>query len=206
MNVFNRVVILLGLLALIACSASLMVAPGLVIAILADLFTTLDRSAQTGLIVAAVATGGALLLIGLALFWLELRWLSPPLLSVRQASGGKVKLAADSVADRLRHALVRVSGVVEVRPEVRSKGQMVSVTLDLVARPDIEIPSKTEELCRIVRDVIEAKMGLELVADPEIRLRFAPMAHPCTQPDQRELSVEESAETRAEPPGTDVGG
>ena len=96
------------------------------------------------------------------------------MVEVQQVSGGRVAISADSIARRLKHDVDRLPGVVEVKPRVERKRGGLNVALDLITGPEVDIPQKTEEVCQLVRQIVETQMGMKLVRDPQVRVRFGP--------------------------------
>ena len=175
MNLFNRILIILLLLLLAAASTAMMVAPQLTTSLLADAFTSMSRSTRGGSIAPIVGISTLILVICLILLWLELRWAgSSKMVEVQQVSGGRVAISADSIARRLKHDVDRLPGVVEVKPRVERKRGGLNVALDLITGPEVDIPQKTEEVCQLVRQIVETQMGMKLVRDPQVRVRFGP--------------------------------
>jgi hypothetical protein len=175
MKLFNRILIIFLLLLLAAASTAMMIAPQLMISFLADAFTSMSQSIGEGSIVPMVGISALTLIVCLVLLWLELRWSgSSKMVEVQQVSGGRVAISADSIASRLKHDVDRLPGVIEVKPRVRRKRDRLDVTLDLTTGPEVDIPQKTEEVCQLVRQIVETQMGMKLVGDPQVRVRFGP--------------------------------
>lgn len=175
MKLFNRILIILLLLLLAAASTAMMIAPQLMISFLADAFTSVSHSIREGSILPIVGISALALMVCLVLLWLELRWSgSSKMVEVSQVSGGRVAISADSIASRLKHDVDRLPGVIEVRPRVQRKRDKLDVTLDLTTGPEVDIPQKTEEVCQLVRQIVESRMGMRLVRDPQVHVRFGP--------------------------------
>lgn len=162
MNVFNRVVVILLVLGIIFTMPILMIAPRPFIGILAQQLTYSEPliDARTHLII--VVVGVIVLLLCAAILWLELRRPALRTVKLRGVSDGEVELTTDSVVQRLAYNLDQLADVVKVTPTVISKGKDVEVTLDLETSPDVDVPTKTEEVCQVTRQVVEERMGLEL--------------------------------------------
>ncbi len=161
MNTFNRVLAILVLLGLVAI---------LVVAIIQPLgsIDALRRGLDylPGFVAANTVAywGGAGVLLFVALFLLILELRRPQRLTVKvqQASGGIVELTTESVARSLEYHIGQVPGVVAAKPAVISRGDSVKVVLDLETDPDADVPTKSEEVIQVARELIEGKLGLKL--------------------------------------------
>lgn len=100
----------------------------------------------------------------LALAWLmqELRRRKTPVVKMRLPSGGEAAVTADSIGRRLAWHIDQLADVNSVTPVVRTRGNSVEVDLNLQTAPDIDVPLKTEEVVAVARDVVETQMGLQL--------------------------------------------
>lgn len=162
MNVFNRVVVILLVLGIIFTMPILMIAPRPFIGILAQQLTTIEPLIDFRAQLVIVLVGVIVLLLCAVILWLELRRPALRTVKLRQVSGGEAELTTDSIAQRLAYNIDQLADVVRVTPTVISKGRGVEVLLDLETSPDVDVPSKTEEVCQVARQVIEERMGLEL--------------------------------------------
>lgn len=170
MNLFNRIVTTVVVLALAAAAIALAVAPDRA---LGTAQLGLDRlaaalEALAGLqpawlfplmrgLVAALATVGLVVLL-----WLELRRSKTPAARVQLTSGGQALVTADSIGRRVAWHLDQLADVVSVEPEVRPHGASVDVRLRLETAPDVDVPMKTEEVMAVTREVVERQLGLQL--------------------------------------------
>ncbi len=172
MNIFNRVVMVVLLLVALSASAIFTVVPPRFIALLTRTLEALSRSVQgTPLLSLLVGLG----LVFLWIFLLTLEVWRPPRRTVRvlKVSGGEAELTIDAIAQRLVYRVDQLADVVSVRPKVSAGRRGVDVQLDLETSPDIDVPAKTEEVCGVVRDVIEERMGLKL-RRIRVKVRHAP--------------------------------
>jgi hypothetical protein len=101
------------------------------------------------------------IICGLVLY-LEVRRPARKRVKLEKISGGQVELAVESIEQRLKYHVDQLADVVEVIPKVKPRRNSIDVELDLETTPDIDVPMKTEEVCEVARDVVEAKMGLRL--------------------------------------------
>ncbi len=165
MNAFNRVVFILFILLLIAALIIAAVVP----------FTVLERFIYTLQEVQNVlearwpwsylvflAAVILLVLLGLILLWLEIRPRAKKTVMVRTVGGTQAELSTASVQQSLQQRISQLNDVYKVRPTVTGKGGGVDVLLELETPPEIDIPSKVDEVTQVARDLIESKMGLRL--------------------------------------------
>jgi len=98
----------------------------------------------------------------LVLLWLELRPQSKRTITVRGRDGTEAEVSTSSVAQSLQRRISEVSDVSRVRATVRGVRTGVDVVLDLETTPEIDIPSKMDEVSQAARDLVESKMGLHV--------------------------------------------
>ncbi|MCL6430716.1 MAG: hypothetical protein K6V36_07615 [Anaerolineae bacterium] len=161
MNILNRVLVIVYLVALIAAVALALVQPDAAIRVLRGAVDGLDAFSRT-YYYAYEGAGIALIVLALALLVLELRRPRRRTVRVRQASGGMVELTTESVARGLEYHIAQLAGVRQVRPQVSSSGKAVGVALDLELDPAVDVPSKSEEVLQLAREIVELRLGLRL--------------------------------------------
>lgn len=166
MNTFNRVVMVLLLLATMIVMTVVLVVPRPIIEVLQGWLQNLDASlalvTQPLLLIVGVILALLVDVICAALIWLEVRRKRPSGIKVQKISGGYAELAVDSVARRLEYSLAQLDDVISVKPEVFGGRGGVEVNLDLETSPDIDVPTKTEEVYQVTKETVEDKMGLRL--------------------------------------------
>lgn len=174
MNIFNRVVMVVLLLLALAVSVLFTINPVHLLRIASNAITLLGQSVQTARLV-FVLIGISLTLLWFLLLVLEL-W-RPPRRTVRveKVSGGRAEMAVDAIAQRVVYRVDQLADVVNVKPRIRAGRGGVDIDLDLETTPDIDVPTKTEEVCAVVKDVIEERMGLRL-RRIRVKVRHAPYA------------------------------
>ncbi len=179
MNTFNRIVAILLWLVLLAVSVVLALMPDMVAAWLksfGDNFFLLIQSwrnynslyfliFQVAFLVVSILLFGALVL---AEIWPR----KQRGVVVKTEKGTKARMEEDSVTKRIAWNLDQLAGVISVNPKVTPKGKKVDVSVEVETSPDIDIPSKTEEISRTVREVVEEKMGLVL-GKVEVMIRYS---------------------------------
>jgi len=163
-ELFNRIVVILVLLALIAGLLIFIVIaafPDPMVGVLQNWLGVLGRMTPLGKVIVTVLSLLAIV-ICFFLLWLEIRRSSLQTVKISQVIGGEAEMTTDSVAQRIAYNVDQLADVVKVSPRVMSKGRAVEVLLDVETSPDVDVPAKTDEVLQVARQVIEERMGLEL--------------------------------------------
>jgi uncharacterized alkaline shock family protein YloU len=196
MKTFNRVVVVLFLLATIIVMTVVLVVPRPSIEVLQEWLWNLDANLAliSPPVLLVMGVGLALLVdvICVVLIWLEFRRRRPGALRVQSVTGGEAELSVDSVARRLERDIGQLEGVTFVKPNIWGRRGEVEVDLDLETSPEADVPTKTEEVCQVTREAIEDKMGLRL---RKVRVNIKHAPYPTGLP-----TVSEQAPDVTEPP------
>jgi hypothetical protein len=179
-QIFNRILVILGLLAIMIVSAIFFIASGpffqIIIAFLQQTDAALTVLAGPNLVLRWA--GGFVITvvvwaICVALLWLEVRRPRARTIVVQQVSGGQAELTADSIISRLEYNLDQLPEVVRVKPRVVTARKGVRIDLAVETSPEVDVPSKSEEIQRVTREIIENQMGLKLES-MRVVMRHAP--------------------------------
>jgi membrane protein implicated in regulation of membrane protease activity len=187
-NAFNRVIMVLLLCALLLAAVALAVFPE---ALLRWIATSAEAWSD---LLGQFASGSSYLYIGLrvvlilvaaiaigALLFLELRRRRVSAVRIVTSEGNRATVVTDAVSQRLVYHIDRLADVIQVSPEVAGRGGTVDVRLDLETGPEIDVPTKTNEVVAVARAVVEEQMGLRL-GRINVQIRHAPYPHaPRTQ-------------------------
>ncbi len=180
MNTFNRVVMIVLLFVLLVLSLFAAVMPFFVLdTLIRFLMATrgsLESLYRTGPLIFMFAQAGVVLALAIifgTLLALEIRRGKPPVVKVTTPDGKQAAVLVDSVAMRLRYHLDQLADVIDVRPEVKAKGNVVHVTVEVETSPDVNVPMKTQEILHLVQEVVEERMGLKL-GRADVRIKHAP--------------------------------
>ncbi len=162
MNIFNRAMTILLFATLMIVLPVVMILPDAVIALLQQFLSTVSSSMNNFHRVILIVLGVISFVICGLVLYLEIR--RPPRRRVRlqKVGGGEVELAVESIVQRLEYRVDQLADVIKVLPKVKPRRKSVDVELNLETTPDIDVPAKTEEVCEVVRDVVEERMGLKL--------------------------------------------
>ena len=180
MHIFNRVLVILALLAIMVVSAIAFIASGPFFQMLIALLQQLDASlaAVTGPNLILRWAGGFVFTlvvwaICVALLWLEVRRRRSTTIVVQQVSGGVAELTENSIISRLEYNLDQLPEIIRVKPRVRSGRKGVRIDLAVETSPEVEVPSKSEQIQQVARDIVENQMGLQLES-MRVVMRHAP--------------------------------
>lgn len=199
MNGFNRVIMVLLLFALLLLAMLLAVFPQELLDWIAsgagawsDYFARIAPASPVlyvGLRVALVVV--AAIAIGFLLY-LELRRRKVSAVRIVTSEGNAATVVTDAVSQRLVYHIDRLADVISVSPKVTGKGAIVGVQLELETSPEIDVPSKTNEVVAVARTVVEEQMGLRL-GKVNVRIRHAPYPENTRPGDVRPLFREDLA-------------
>ncbi len=218
MNIFNRVLVVILLILIILFSAAAIVLPSQSFEAWMNLVTNLDNYASdfTGWVIMTLVLL-AVIVLCLALLWLEFRRKVQKTVRVEQISGGEAQVAVASVAQRLQYHLDQLPQVLSTKPKVTAKGKKVSLDIQVQTVQNVNIPSKTEEITQVTRQVVEEQMGLRLgkviitvrhAPPPPIERKPAPAPAPRVEPQAPRPAAPvfepEKAEKAVVPPESDT--
>jgi hypothetical protein len=179
MNVFNRIVMILLILALLVIITAFLLFPDYFILQLTWIADQLDRARVN------LTLNWRLILIGIAVvvdlillfvLVLELRRGAPRAVRVQQVEGGQAAVTVDSIQNRLAFYIDSLDEVVSARPKVEIKGDRVRVAVDVRTAATVSVPAKAREVVEVIRMVIIETMGLKLLGEPKVSIRTASYA------------------------------
>lgn len=175
MRVFNRVVMIVGILVLIVLVAYVMILPpdavffaqqGL------DSFRSWLNTEQPFYVIPIA--GGALLLILFILLWLEVRRPRRKTVRISTKGNGDAQLGVHSVAQSLEYRIDELAGVRKVVSRIISRGKDVEVYLDLDTSPSVNIPVLTDQIVDLVHDIVEGQLGIKIHGKVGINIKHEP--------------------------------
>ena len=167
MNLFNRAVLVVLLIVLLATTLLSLLVPQTLLDIVRSSVDQIETTIPfynifSGLYWAYVGAGLGIILLCVLLLWLELRRPGNKSVQVLGTDALRTEVGVQSITQRLQTDLQKVADVNRVKPKVVSRGKKVDVTLDVQVHPAIDVPSKTEEITLVVREVVEQRMGVKL--------------------------------------------
>ena len=167
MNAFNRLVVILLLLATVACSTVFLVVPKSIIQqvlqpSLDSLYQYLDRFNDLFLLAVGVIVAVIIWVACFAVIYLEIRRPRVKAIRVQKVSGGDAVVAVESIAKRLTYHIDQLADVISVKPRISARSGGVEVEMEVEISPEIDIPMKDEEIRQVAANVVEEQMGLKL--------------------------------------------
>ena len=169
MNLFNRVIVVFGLIVIMAVSAVLLLATEPVLQAVVPWLQQLDaRLLNAAGVNLLLRWGGGVVVtlivwaLCIGLIWSEVRRRRPVTIKVFKAGGGEAELTVESITSRLENNISQLPEVIKVKPTVSSGRKGVHVELVLETHPEIDVPAMTEQLQQLTKDIVENRMGLKL--------------------------------------------
>jgi len=176
-NIFNRLIVILSLLAVMIVSAIFFIVPLPILQVVSSFLQQLETNLKGTNQIFQIAGGLALTLLVwvfcAAILWLEVRRPRAKTIKVLKISGGEAELTIDSIANRLEYNIDQLADIIKVKPIISPGRKGVKVDLELETSPEIEVPMKTEEVQQLTKDIVETRMGLRLDS-VRVLIRHAP--------------------------------
>ena len=177
MNIFNRLIVIFSLLAVMIVSAIFFIVPLPILQVVNLFLQQLEANLKGAPPIFQIAGGLALTLLVwvfcAAILWLEVRRPRAKTIKVLKISGGEAELTIDSIANRLEYNIDQLADIIKVKPIISPGRKGVKVDLELETSPEIEVPMKTEEIQQLTKDIVETRMGLRLDS-VRVLIRHAP--------------------------------
>ncbi len=211
MNTFNKIVAILLWLVLLAVSIVLALMPDVVALWLKSAGNSLSLLVQSWrsynslyLLVFQIAFLIVSVLLFGALILAEIWPRKQRGVIVKTEKGTNARMEEDSVTKRIAWNLDQLAGVISVEPKVTPRGKKVDVSVVVETAPDIDIPSKTEEISRTIREVVEEKMGLVL-GKVNVMIRYSSFPETFEKPKAAASASSVSQTTlQSQPPASDT--
>ncbi|MDI6858781.1 MAG: hypothetical protein QME71_10765 [Dehalococcoidia bacterium] len=175
MNAFNRLIVVLGSLALIVAVVAVIVLAwgfsGDAVDRMGDLVEYVDaHENNTARLV--LTLGGAIIgVIALIVLLLELSPGPSRMVEIGEVEGGKAFLSTDAIGRRLEQLTGGVGGVTSSRARVSSQGKAVAVALHLQVSPEHDIAAIADQASGLTRDAL-ATMKVRLSRPPRIHITY----------------------------------
>jgi hypothetical protein len=177
MNVFNRIVMVLLILGTLALAAVMIINPQSTIEIAATGLTNAQESAvfseasQNTYFVVGTAVIALLLFI---LLILEVRKTRKKSVRIKTDGNGKARIGVDSVVQSLAYRIDELPGVRDAKAKVTSRGNDVTVAVDLNTSPTVNVPSVTAQIVRLAHEIIETQLGVKIHGKVEVNVAHEP--------------------------------
>lgn len=168
MNVFNRIVVVLTMLAIILCSAlsiaGLAFQQGDVVDIFRQVAAAYPRGTnlEVEVVVLGIVIAALLAIAAVLVLWFEIIPGGSSGVKLKQVSGSNAIITTDAISQQVRHDAEQIPNVRSARPLVRSSGKDVQVKLELRLAPGAEVPNLVEQVANSVREGVQSKLGVQL--------------------------------------------
>ncbi len=175
MRIFNRIVMIIGILLLLFVALVLMIRPLEAIdwmRMWLDYFEESIFDATFFYIYLGVLAG--LVLILLIILWLEIRRSRRKTVRIKTKSGGTAELGTQSVAQSLEYRIDELAGVRHVKTHVKSRGRNVEINIDLDTSPSVNIPVLTDQVMDLAHEIVEKQLGVPIHGRVNLRVRHEP--------------------------------
>jgi hypothetical protein len=171
-NTFNRVVIVIACLVLMAALVALFIFPGTILTAVGEWMLAWGQIFQDGQVWpdAAIGVLAALLvvfLLGLVIFW-QLRSRRGEFVRVQRVNGGMAKVSTESAKEMLEHQLSFVPGVVDIESQVRARGNRVGVQVAANVVRGTNVPEAANQIIKETQRVFTDELGLHIEGAPEV--------------------------------------
>jgi uncharacterized alkaline shock family protein YloU len=178
MNTFNRVTVVLLLVVLTVLCCALSAGAKWIIPPVAEQMSMWAGDLEDAGALTTVGVGAAIglapVLVLVLLIILEVRPRRRRFIRAEKATGGQVEVSVTSIAERLKHEVNSLPGVLSVKPKVSGKRRGVEVNLDVDMGAGLDVPPQAERIVETVRQVVEEKMGLKLATLPKVHVKTVP--------------------------------
>jgi len=214
MNTFNRIVVVLVLLALIPLLTILFITPHTILVNIGDRLMSFGYNLG-GIEQPILRLAGGILLalifdaLAIFLIVLELKPKRKRYIQVQEIDGGMATISADSIVQQLEYALDPLPGIIKVNPKVSAKRDKVQAMVEVLITPGSNVPETATNLVEVVRKVLTSDLGLRVAGDPQVRIKVAapdkraapPKAvEPAREPEVESPEPEPESESREELP------
>ncbi|MDW8351098.1 MAG: alkaline shock response membrane anchor protein AmaP [Anaerolineae bacterium] len=177
MNTFNRVFVIVMLVALLVLGVFALVTPAGLLALMqtiANWFrgTVFASYSDTGRVLVRLIL--AILwaaLIGLLLWWELRRSGSRTIELARYTGGSTIRISTEAVQEKVKEQVDAIPGVIESRVRATGRNRAVELSLDVSVTKDVDLVAKAEEIAAITRQVVQDQLGLKLSAKPEVAIK-----------------------------------
>jgi hypothetical protein len=193
MNTINRIVIVLVLVVLAITMTAVFILPHVILSQLGEWFSAWGTyfyqfkypivRLGLGVLLAAGFDVAVLLLI-----FLEVRGQRKRFIRVQQVQGGMATVSSESITQQLKYKLDPVPGVLEVKPNLKAKGDQVQAQVEVRVAPGTNVPAMARELMTMVRTVLVEDLGLQVHGEPEVRIKVASGPGQAPQPTYQQPS------------------
>ncbi|HHX66319.1 MAG TPA: alkaline shock response membrane anchor protein AmaP [Chloroflexi bacterium] len=175
MRIFNRIIVTLGIVLLLALILLFLLVPIQTITAVRAGLDTFERYLfvdQFYYIFLGVLAVSALILLWL--LYMELRRPRRRTVRIKSQEGGTAQLGVESIAQSLEYRIDELAGVRRVSSDIVSRGKDVDVIVNLDTSPSVNIPVLTDEIVRLSRDIVEGQLGVRIHGNVLVNVTHEP--------------------------------
>jgi len=176
-NTFNRIIIVIACLVLIASLTALFLLPQTFLLALGGwmldwgvYIQSMDPWTRFGIGVALALVVDVILVVIIVLQVLRPR---SRFLRVQKVAGGTANISTKSVVELLQHRLDPLPGVIKVTPTIKAKGNRVTAKVDAGVARGTNVPQIANQLIGLIQSVLTEELGLQIAGQPEVQVTVA---------------------------------
>jgi hypothetical protein len=204
MKTVNRIIVVALLVVSTMLCCVLFAGAKWVVPALADQLNHLAKSIESApwyqVVIPGVVLAFVVDFILVLLIIMEMRQPKVKFIHVEKAAGGEVEVSIASIADRLKHEVDALPGVLKVSPRVSGSRGGVAIHLDVDIAAGLDVPVQAGQIVETVRQAVEEKMGLKMAKTPKVKLRTVPYPQKTVLSDRAEENNRPPAEPKKLPP------
>ncbi|MCD6518705.1 MAG: alkaline shock response membrane anchor protein AmaP [Anaerolineae bacterium] len=175
MNVFNRIIMVIGILLWIVLLFFVAIRPLDAVAFARAQLDCFEKGIfEDQFFSTFLMSIGAIELVLIVLLWLELRRTRRKTVWIKTKGGGRAQLGIQSISQSLEYRIDELPGVRKVQAHVLSRGKDVKVRIDLDTSPSVNIPVLTDQIVDLCRDIVEKQLGVKIHGKVEVYITHEP--------------------------------
>lgn len=178
MNVFNRIMVTLLCLAVIALGVLLLVAPVVTPDTIAYNLQLLSDALTGRLRGLWIAVTGLVMALGVLVLVLEFIPRQHKTIRIWAQGRGDARLRVTSVAQTLEYRIDQLDGVRKVVPRLVSHGKDLTVKLEVDSSPSANIPALSDQIIDHAIRILEGELGLKVRGKVELDITHEPFVAP----------------------------
>ncbi|MCL5961471.1 MAG: alkaline shock response membrane anchor protein AmaP [Chloroflexi bacterium] len=171
MNVINRVVVILLLVAISVTTILLAVIPEQIVLAIRETFNPMEINLLDRVVLAGAAI--VVCVLSILLVRAEIRREKPRGVVLASVEGASAQLSTDSIAERIKRGLEDLPGIHGASLRVKSRGKTVEISVTLQADPGVDPQQKATEAAGVIHDIVEKGMGVGIAkGSPKVDIKY----------------------------------
>lgn len=170
-NVVNRIVVILLLVAITATAIVAAAVPDQILLAIKQTFGPMTINLLDRIVLAAVAV--VVTIVSAFLIRAELVRAKRRGVSLGNVAGASAQLSTDSIASRLKDKLEALPNIRSASPKVTSRGSSVEIEVNLLTDPGVDVSQKATEAAGVIRETVEKDMGVKIArGGPKVDIKY----------------------------------